>query len=181
LRAFHLRRSHKLIVIKGRILVKASERRRWQVVRQRILASEKGKPIDGRSSSTRSHAPRGNAVCDAPRRLLEPRTTTHGTHPLSVRRSPFPPLPDLYGRWLTGRLHSARDQGPAQDRSSFQLWQEGSQPKLIETEALLRQKLEYIHDNPVKRGYVSDPTHWRYSSARNYAQIESLVAVTTDW
>jgi hypothetical protein len=22
---------------------------------------------------------------------------------------------------------------------------------------------------------------WRYSSARNYAQIESLVAVTTDW
>jgi putative transposase len=64
---------------------------------------------------------------------------------------------------------------------TFQLWQEGSQPKMIETEAMLRQKLEYIHDNPVKRGYVSDPTHWRYSSARNYAQIESLVAVTTDW
>ena len=63
----------------------------------------------------------------------------------------------------------------------FQLWQEGSQPKMIKTEAMLRQKLEYIHDNPVKRGYVSDPTHWRYSSARNYAQIESLVAVTTDW
>jgi putative transposase len=63
----------------------------------------------------------------------------------------------------------------------FQLWQEGSHPKLIETEAMLRQKLEYIHNNPVKRGYVSDPTHWRYSSARNYAQMESLVAVTTDW
>jgi putative transposase len=63
----------------------------------------------------------------------------------------------------------------------FQLWQEGSQPKIIETEAMLRQKLEYIHNNPVKRGYVSDPTHWRYSSARNYARLESLVAVTTDW
>ena len=70
---------------------------------------------------------------------------------------------------------------PAQDRSSFQLWQEGSQPKMIETEVMLRQKLEYIHDNPVKRGYVSDPTHWRYSSARNYARMEPLVAVTTDW
>ena len=55
------------------------------------------------------------------------------------------------------------------------------QPKVIETEAMLRQKLEYIHNNPVKRGYVSDPTHWRYSSARNYAQMDSLVAVTTDW
>ena len=52
---------------------------------------------------------------------------------------------------------------------------------MIETDVMLRQKLEYIHDNPVKRGYVGDPTHSRYSSARNYAQIESLVAVTTDW
>jgi REP element-mobilizing transposase RayT len=63
----------------------------------------------------------------------------------------------------------------------FQFWQEGSQPKMIETETMLRQKLEYIHNNPVKRGYVSDTTHWRYSSARNYARIESLVDVTTDW
>ncbi len=63
----------------------------------------------------------------------------------------------------------------------FQLWQEGSHPKLIETEAVMRQKLEYIHFNPVKRGYVGDPTDWRCSSARNYAGIESLVPVTTDW
>jgi REP element-mobilizing transposase RayT len=63
----------------------------------------------------------------------------------------------------------------------FQLWQEGAQPKMIDTEAMLRQKLEYIHNNPVRRGYVSDPSHWRYSSARNYARIESLIAVTTDW
>ena len=29
------------------------------------------------------------------------------------------------------------------------------------------QKLDYIHYNPVKRGYVDDPTHWRYSLKRN--------------
>jgi putative transposase len=63
----------------------------------------------------------------------------------------------------------------------YQLWQEGSHPKVIEDEEMMRQKLAYIHDNPLKRGYVSDPTHWRYSSARNYAGIESLVSVTTDW
>ena len=33
---------------------------------------------------------------------------------------------------------------------------------------MLRQKIEYIHDNPVRRGYVDAPEHWRYSSARNY-------------
>jgi hypothetical protein len=34
---------------------------------------------------------------------------------------------------------------------------------------MMLQKLEYMHVNPVKRGYVDDPLHWRYSSARNYA------------
>jgi putative transposase len=63
----------------------------------------------------------------------------------------------------------------------FQLWQEGSQPKEIADEAMLRQKLEYLHDNPVKRGYVDDPVHWRYSSARNYARQPGLVEVCTDW
>ena len=31
---------------------------------------------------------------------------------------------------------------------------------------MMRQKLEYIHDNPVKRGFVADPTHWKRPSAR---------------
>src|SRR6476646_10333069 len=43
--------------------------------------------------------------------------------------------------------------------SRYQLWQEGSHPQLIQGEEMLRQKLEYTHYNPVKRGYVDDPTH----------------------
>lgn len=38
-----------------------------------------------------------------------------------------------------------------------------------------------IIDNPVARGYVDEPTHWRYSSARNYAGMPSLIPVVTDW
>jgi hypothetical protein len=38
-----------------------------------------------------------------------------------------------------------------------------------------------MHYNPVKRGYVDDPLHWRYSSARNYAGLEGLFPVVTDW
>jgi putative transposase len=70
---------------------------------------------------------------------------------------------------------------PHKTDRQFQFWQEGSHPKIIETEAMMWQKLEYIHNNPVKRGYVDDPAHWRYSSARNYARMEPLVSVTTDW
>jgi putative transposase len=50
----------------------------------------------------------------------------------------------------------------------YQVWQEGFHPKLITSESMLQQKVDYIHQNPVRRGYVDDPAHWRYSSYRNY-------------
>lgn len=62
-----------------------------------------------------------------------------------------------------------------------QLWQEGSHPIAILNVEMMRQKVGYIHKNPVKRGYVDDPLHWRYSSARNYAGQEGLIPVTTKW
>lgn len=65
--------------------------------------------------------------------------------------------------------------------SQYQIWQEGSHPQLIQSETMLRQKLEYIHLNPVKRGYVAVPEHWRYSSASNYLGREGLIEVYTRW
>jgi REP element-mobilizing transposase RayT len=62
-----------------------------------------------------------------------------------------------------------------------QLWQEGSHPQMIADEQMMWQKLEYIHNNPVRRGYVDDATHWRYSSARNYAKLPGLISVDVDW
>ena len=70
---------------------------------------------------------------------------------------------------------------PHKTESEYQVWEEGSHPRLIETEAVMRQKLDYIHQNPVKRGYVDLPEHWRYSSARNYAGLEGLVEVVRNW
>lgn len=65
--------------------------------------------------------------------------------------------------------------------SQYQLWQEGSHPQQIISDEMMVQKLEYIHNNPVKRGYVDLPEHWRYSSARNYLRLPGLIDVTTDW
>jgi len=62
-----------------------------------------------------------------------------------------------------------------------QLWQEGSHPQMIQDEAMMRQKLTYIHHNPVRRGYVDEPEHWRYSSARNYEGMSGVVPVTLEW
>jgi len=62
-----------------------------------------------------------------------------------------------------------------------QLWQEGSHPQQMQNETMMRQKLEYMHYNPVRRNYVDDPVHWRYSSARSYAGQPGLIEVVTDW
>ena len=61
------------------------------------------------------------------------------------------------------------------------LWRPGSHPQQILSEDMMRQKLEYIHNNPVARGHVDDPLHWRYSSARNYEGKDALLSVMTDW
>ena len=74
-------------------------------------------------------------------------------------------------------FHKARHKA---DRN-YQLWQEGSHPQRIHSRDMMRQKLEYIHQNPVKRGYVDEAVHWRCSSARNYAGMEGLLDVVTDW
>jgi putative transposase len=66
-----------------------------------------------------------------------------------------------------------------QTESEFQVWQEG--PKQLRTVEMLWQKLDYLYRNPQERGYVDDPTHWRYSSARNYAGQPGQVDGVTDW
>jgi len=65
--------------------------------------------------------------------------------------------------------------------SEFQVWQEGNKPKQIQNDDMMRQKLTYMHENPLKRGYVDEPVHWRYSSARNYAGLPGVIDVVTDW
>ncbi len=65
--------------------------------------------------------------------------------------------------------------------SNYQVWEEGSHPQLLQNEEMLLQKLAYIHENPVKRGYVDQAVHWRYSSARNYMGSDALIPVYTQW
>ena len=80
---------------------------------------------------------------------------------------------------LLDKLH--REKLAHKTKCDYQLWQEGSHPEEIYSEAMLLQKIEYIHNNPVRRGYVDEPTQWRYSSARNYEGKEGLLEVKTDW
>jgi len=63
----------------------------------------------------------------------------------------------------------------------YQLWQEGIQPKLMQTDVMMISKIKYIHHNPVKRGYIDEASHWRYSSARDYEGRDGLLEVERFW
>ncbi len=62
----------------------------------------------------------------------------------------------------------------------YQFWQEGVHPERIYSQAMFEQKIQYIHYNPVRRGYVDAPEDWRYSSARNYAGLEAMLDIDID-
>ncbi len=63
--------------------------------------------------------------------------------------------------------------------NNFKVWQAGSHPIALYSEKFFSQKLNYIHENPVRKGYVGRPEHWIYSSARNYALGDNSI-ITID-
>jgi putative transposase len=67
--------------------------------------------------------------------------------------------------WLLNQLRYYRG---ANKPTEYQVWQEGSHPQVISDDAMMHQKLEYLHNNPVKRGWVAAPEHWWYSSAHEW-------------
>jgi len=59
----------------------------------------------------------------------------------------------------------------------FQFWQQHNQPIELYNDYLIRQKINYVHMNPVKAGYVFRPEDYVYSSAVNYAGLKGVIDV----
>jgi putative transposase len=66
--------------------------------------------------------------------------------------------------WLFERAGSRNS-----NNSRFQFWQQHNQPIELNTHNKLETYLNYIHDNPVKAGFVLSPEDYLYSSSVNYA------------
>ncbi len=72
---------------------------------------------------------------------------------------------DFSGRWhQLKRYFSVGIDTPINDRQEKQVWQRRFWEHLIRDEEDWEKHLDYIHYNPVKHGYVSDPSEWPYSS-----------------
>jgi len=52
------------------------------------------------------------------------------------------------------------------------LWKPRFDDIVIKSEKQFRIKLDYIHNNPVKSGFVISPTDWRFSSAGDWLDMQ---------
>ena len=52
--------------------------------------------------------------------------------------------------------------------SNYKVWQDGNHPELLTKAKFTRQKMDYIHNNPVAAEIVGEPDHYLYSSAKDY-------------
>ncbi len=57
------------------------------------------------------------------------------------------------------------------------VWQARFYDHLVESEEKLREKIQYMHDNPVSAGLTTTFVDWKWSSARFY-ELEENVGVT---
>lgn len=51
------------------------------------------------------------------------------------------------------------------DNEGHQFWQSGNHPVALYSNEVIQQKIDYIHQNPVKAGFVDSPEKYYYSSA----------------
>ena len=69
--------------------------------------------------------------------------------------------------WLLWMLGREGKRNP--NNEQYQFWQQDNHPIELRTGPFMTQKLDYLHRNPVVAGFVEEPHHWSWSSARNYA------------
>ena len=79
-------------------------------------------------------------------------------------------------------INNFEEAGTKTDRAEHKVWQDSFWEQTIYTEDFLRQKLNYIHLNPVRAELCASPEDYPYSSYRNYYLGDnSLIEIDNDW
>lgn len=74
--------------------------------------------------------------------------------------------------WL---LHMFKFYGKGNSQNEeFQFWQNGNHATALWSSEVIKQKMDYLHNNPVKQGIVAKPEDYLYSSANEFSDIKVL-------
>ena len=77
--------------------------------------------------------------------------------------------------WILWMLERAGKKNS--NNETYQFWQQNNNPIELSTNKMMDQKLDYIHQNPVKEGFCWEPQEYKYSSAIDYAGGKGLLPI----
>ena len=64
------------------------------------------------------------------------------------------------------------------NNNDWQFWQQHNKPVALLNPEMFHQKLTYIHNNPVKAGFVEKPEDWLCSSAGDFYSKKGLIELS---
>ena len=59
----------------------------------------------------------------------------------------------------------------------YQFWQQDNHPIELTSNDMMDLKLDYLHNNPVEHGFVSQPKDFLWSSMRDYCDEQGLIEI----
>jgi putative transposase len=78
--------------------------------------------------------------------------------------------------WMVAIFKKAGAYNP--NNKDFQFWRQDNKPIELFSNEVIDQKINYIHNNPVEAGFVSEAEHWIYGSATDYAGVKGLIEIS---
>ncbi|MCY7409747.1 MAG: transposase [Chitinophagales bacterium] len=84
--------------------------------------------------------------------------------------------PESRQSWMTWIFASAGKENA--NNRNYQFWQQENHPVELFTPEFALQKINYLHLNPVRAGFVSKPEDWMYSSAQDYAGEKGKIPIS---
>jgi putative transposase len=86
--------------------------------------------------------------------------------------------PESRREWILYRFSFA---GKFDNRiKNYKVWQDTSHPIVLDKNELITQKINYIHENPVRAMIVIHPENYLFSSAGDYAGTKGMVNIESE-
>ncbi|HMK06157.1 MAG TPA: transposase [Flavobacterium sp.] len=80
-------------------------------------------------------------------------------------------FPESRSEWMLDYFSKACEH--LKREQQFKVWQDGYHAEIVRTNWFIKQKINYIHNNPVAEKIVLLPEDYYFSSSRNYARLDN--------
>jgi REP element-mobilizing transposase RayT len=79
-------------------------------------------------------------------------------------------------KWMINQFHFNAKQHTR--NKMFQVWSHENHAVYLYSSSFIREKMEYLHNNPVRAGWVEKAEDYLYSSARYYAGLDCVLKIS---